>query len=361
MVALAEPKLISLTQSRFTSGLTNRQRFLNAARGVPVDHPPVWMMRQAGRVLPEYRALKERYSFLELVRTPDLATEVTLQPIRRFDFDAAILFSDILVVPEALGQKYWFREAGGVQMEFALRSRQEIEALRVEDLCHRLRYVQEALTLIRPELSSRTALIGFAGSPWTLANFMLEGGSAKDPWRALDLLRTCPEDFSFLMRKLTDAVIAFLQMQVRSGVDALQIFDSHGGLLPNDLFFAGSGLWMKRIIGSINPSIPIIVFSKGTRAWNALQRTGAEVIGIDHATTLTEARRHLPPSIALQGNLDPGLLVTGDPALLQQETTRLLAEMKDRSGYIFNLGHGVPPGAHLENISAVINTVRRFA
>ena len=360
MAALAEPKIYQ-SKPRTTAGLTNRQRFLNAARGTPVDHPPVWMMRQAGRVLPEYRALKERYSFLELVRTPELAMEVTLQPIRRFDFDAAILFSDILVVPEALGQNYWFRDTGGVQMEYALRSPEDIQKLQVEDLCDRLRYVSDALRLIRPQLASRTALIGFAGSPWTLANFMLEGGSCKHPTKALELLRTAPAHFELLMEKLTQAVTLFLHMQIHCGVDALQIFDSHGGLLPESDFFAASGRWIKRIVDSIKADVPAIVFSKGTRAWNDLRRTGAEVLGIDHGTTLTEARKHLPSSIALQGNLDPGLLVVGDPGLVRQETARLLAEMAGRNGYIFNLGHGVPPAAHLENISAVIDTIREVA
>ena len=339
---------------------TSRDLFLDACHCRPTDRPPIWMMRQAGRCLPEYRALKEKYSFLELVRTPELAAEVTLQPIRRFGFDAAILFSDILVVPEAMGQGYHFRDSGGIQMEFTLRDASDIARLTTDQIEEKLQYVTRALRLIKPALSGRAALLGFAGSPWTLANFMLEGGSTKHHTRALQLLVHDRPLFDQLMEKLTQAVRTFLQMQIAAGVDAIQLFDSHGGLLSSELFSAGSGEWLRRIISEIDDSIPVIVFSKGTRDWNTLLNLGADVIGIDHHFSLEEARKVIPESVALQGNLDPQYLVQFTAEEVAAKTQRLLETMRGRPGYIFNLGHGVPPGASLENISAVVQTVSNF-
>ena len=230
---------------------TSRRRFLDACRCRAVDRPPVWLMRQAGRALPEYRKLKEKHSFLELVQTPELAVEVTLQPIRRFGFDAAILFSDILVIPEAMGQPYRFRETGGVVMDFAVRTRADIERLSVEQVTERLGYMDQALRRLRQELGDQTALIGFTGSPWTLATFMMEGGSAEKYTRALDLFREEPKTFYALLEKLTAAITAYLRMQIAAGVDALQIFDSHGGLLAPADFQEASGRWMKEIISEL--------------------------------------------------------------------------------------------------------------
>jgi uroporphyrinogen decarboxylase len=339
---------------------TGRRRFLEAARCRATDRPPVWMMRQAGRCLPEYRALKEKYSFLELVRTPELAAEVTLQPVRRFGFDAAILFSDILVVPEAMGQGYHFRETGGVAMEFALRTAADVARLSTEAIEEKLHYVTEALRLIKPQLPIGIALLGFAGSPWTLANFMLDGGSSKNHVLALQLLREDPALFNTLLEKLTVAVTNFLRAQIAAGVDAIQLFDSHGGLLPGELFEAGSGEWMRRIIAAIGDSTPVIVFSKGARDWNTLLTLGANVIGIDPAFDLARARELFPPDMAIQGNLDPELLLHLTPGELAFKTAQLLQKMRGRPGYIFNLGHGVPPAAPLENIASVVRTVREF-
>jgi uroporphyrinogen decarboxylase len=341
--------------------LTNRQRFLNACMGRPVDHPPVWLMRQAGRVLPEYRALKEKFSFLDLVRTPELATEVTLQPIRRFDFDAAILFSDILVVPEALGQGYDFRDGGGVQMEFNLRRAEEIDRLATDAVPERLQYVAKALPLIKSALRSRTALLGFTGSPWTLANFMLEGGSAKRHTKGYQLFQADRRLFDLLCEKLTEAVTIFLQMQVEAGVDAIQIFDSHGGFAPPEHFDALSGRWIKRIIENLAGRVPVIVFSKGANSsWNSLIKTGANVLSVDWNVRLDELRRRLPAHVGLQGNLNPSLLINATPRETAVATRRLLTAMRGRNGYIFNLGHGVPPDARLDCIESLVATVRNF-
>jgi len=338
---------------------TNRQRFLDACRCQPLSHPPVWLMRQAGRALPEYRALKEKYSFLELVQTPELAAEVTLQPIRRFDFDAAILFSDILVVAEGLGQPYQFQERGGIQMEFLLQSAADIERLHVEAVTERLQYVAKALPIVKSSLAGRTALIGFAGSPWTLANFMVEGGGVREYTKAKRMFHAEPQLFSRLLEKLTQAVTAFLQLQIDAGVDAVQIFDSLGGVLSDGDFSAASAVWLKRIVGSLKGQAPVIVFAKGAHGnWKELADTGAAVLGVDWNVRLAEVGALLPASVGVQGNLDPFILTT-TPETVAAETSRLLRDMAGRPGHIFNLGHGVPPGAKLENIASLVETVRQ--
>ena len=340
--------------------LSNRQRFLHACAGKPVDRPPVWLMRQAGRCLPEYRQLKEKYSFVELVQSPELATIVTLQPVRRFDFDAAILFSDILVVPEAMGQGYHFREKGGVEMEYTLKSREDIERLQPDAVVERLQYVAEALPLIKSSLGTRTALLGFAGAPWTLANFMMEGGSAKEYSRARHFFYIEQELFELLSEKLTQAVISFLQLQIDSGVDAVQIFDSLAGALPGNAYERASGQWIRQIISALEGQVPVIVFAKGCHSnWGVLAQSGASVIGVDWTMRLPDVQGHLPPSVGIQGNLDPALLTT-TPEIVASETQRILEEMRGRDGYIFNLGHGVPPNAKLENIKALVQTVRNW-
>jgi uroporphyrinogen decarboxylase len=343
------------------AGLTFRERFLKACRCEKVDRPPVWLMRQAGRALPEYRKLKEKYTFLDLVQNPDLATEVTLQPIRRFGFDAAILFCDILVIPEAMGQPYRFRETGGIEMDFTIRTKADVDRLSVEQVLKRLCYVDKALRLIRKEIGSARALIGFSGSPWTLATFMMEGGSAEKYTRTLALFRENPKTFRALAKKLTEAITAYLKMQIAAGVDAVQIFDSHGGQLSRDEFQAASGCWIKEIISGLGGKVPVIVFSLGTHHnWNDLIATGADVLGIDWQFPLREAQKIVPSTVALQGNLPPALLVDSTPETVVKETKRVLVEMLGRPGHIFNLGHGLLPGAKLENIEALVNTVRNF-
>lgn len=338
--------------------LNSRHRFLRACNGERVDCPPVWMMRQAGRVLPEYRKLKERHSFLELVQTPELAAEVTLQPVRRFGFDAAIIFSDILVVPEAMGQAYHFRDTGGVQMEFAIRSENDIRNLRADQIVERLHYVAGAIRLVKRALNGGAALLGFAGAPWTLANFMLDGGSAREHTRALALFREQRSLFETLCEKISEAVVTFLCMQVGAGVDAIQIFDSLAGLIPPADYKAASGCWIREILSALADRVPVILFSRGVHDWSALTDTGARGISVDSSVRLGKLRRQLPPGIVIQGNLDPARLVHDTPGLIRLETLRLLAEMRGRPGYIFNLGHGVPPAARLENIQQVIDTIR---
>jgi uroporphyrinogen decarboxylase len=341
--------------------MTGRERFLRATRCEVVDYAPIWMMRQAGRALPEYRKLKENFTFLEMVRTPELAATVTLQPIKRFGFDAAIIFSDILVIPEAMGMGYRFRESGGVEMDFTIRSAAEIEKLSVEGVVERLQYMLRAIQITKEELNGDTALIGFAGSPWTLANFMLDGGSAKEHGGGLKLFREDRSAFEQLCGKLTVAVTELLRAQIRAGVDAIQIFDSLGGILPQEDFQAASGVWIQKIIAGLGGAVPTILFSKGTRDWLSIIKTGADVVGIDHGISLSEARRKLPPGIGIQGNLNPEALVVDSAEHIARRAARLVDEMRGRDGYIFNLGHGLLPSTRLENVQAIIDTVRGAA
>lgn len=347
-----------LDHSQVPNRMSGRQRFLAACAGRPVDHPPVWLMRQAGRVLPEYRALKEKFTFHELIRKPELATEVTLQPIRRFGFDAAILFSDILVVAEALGQSFQFADRSGVCMDYKLDTARDITKLDSRRTKEHLSYVSQVLSMVREELGDNTALLGFAGSPWTLANFMLEGGSSREYVKARALYYSDPGTFHHLFETLTDAVVAFLELQIDAGVDAVQIFDSLGGCLAADAFPEASARWMQEIISRLGNRVPVIVFSKGTHGnWEVLTGTGAQVIGVDWTVSLKEVRRFLSDHVALQGNLDPVVLTTTKEAT-HRETRRILEEIKGHPGHIFNLGHGVPPSARLENIETLLETVR---
>ena len=317
-------------------------------------------MRQAGRALPEYRALKEQYSFLQLVQTPELATEVTLQPIRRFGFDAAILFSDILVIPEALGQKYHFKDAGGIEMEFVLKSAADVEKLQVSAVREELDYVAKALPMIKKQLNGERALIGFAGSPWTLANFMVDGAGVKEYVKTKALMYSDPKLFERLMDKLTRAITDFLQLQIDAGADAVQIFDSLGGVLSDGNYDFASARWMRQIVESLRGQVPVIVFGKGVHGnWQELAKTKAQILGVDWNASLSEVRDRLPAKVGVQGNLDPFLLCT-TPEVVAKEARRILVSMRGRTGHIFNLGHGVPPGAKLECIEALISTVRSF-
>lgn len=356
------PRAPDTATARGTSpgALSNRQRFLAACACRPVDRPPVWLMRQAGRALPEYRKLKEKHSFLELVRTPELAAEVTLQPVRRFGFDAAILFSDILVVPEAMGQPYRFREAGGVQMDFVIRDAADIDRLEPEAVVERLQYTARALRLVKQELNGRAALLGFAGSPWTLANFMMEGGSARDYTKAKTLLLTEPKLFARLFEKVTRAVIHCLQMQIEAGADAVQLFGSLEGNLADNLIEPACLRAVTRIIAALRGKVPVIFFARGAHGrWDALAETGAQVLGVDWTVSLAAVARQVPARVAVQGNLDPCLLTTSGP-VVARETRRILEDLRGRPGHIFNLGHGVPPAAKLECMESLVQTVQDF-
>jgi uroporphyrinogen decarboxylase len=338
--------------------MTARERFLAACAGLSLERPPIWVMRQAGRYLPEYRALKAKSSFLEMVRTPALATEVTLQPLRRFALDAAILFSDILVIPEALGQPYAFRDSGGIAMGYRLDTRAQIDALApAHAVLEKLDYVAETLARLKTELAGNRALLGFGGSPWTLATYMVEGGSSDDFERIKTLFYTDRGTFNALMEKLTAAIIVYFQMQIRAGADAIQIFDSWGGLIAGADYEAASLKWIRQIIAALPPEFPVILYAKGTAAQLTDQAfSGARVLSVDWTCDLAIVRRTLPANVAVQGNLDPILLNT-TPEIVRREATRLLASMRGTAGHILNLGHGITPQAKIECMEALVETV----
>ena len=341
--------------------MTSRERFLAACACTPLDRPPLWIMRQAGRYLPEYRALKEKSSFLEMVRTPDLAAEVTLQPLRRFAFDAAILFSDILVIPEALGQGYRFREEGGIGMEYRLDTRAQIDALApAEAVLEKLAYVGAALEKLRAELAGQKALLGFGGSPWTLATYMVEGGSSDDFNRIKVLFYTDRPAFDALLEKLTAALVVYFKMQIRAGADAIQIFDSWGGIIAGADYEAASLQWIRRIIAALPQDFPVILYAKGTASHVTDQAfSGARVLSVDWTSDLSIVRRTLPANVAVQGNLDPVLLNT-TPDIVRREAGRLLESMRGSTGHIFNLGHGIMPSAKIECVQALVDTVTNW-
>jgi uroporphyrinogen decarboxylase len=338
--------------------MTSRDRFLAACACQPLDRPPLWVMRQAGRYLPEYRALKAKSSFLEMVRTPSLAMEVTLQPLRRFQLDAAILFSDILVIPEALGQGYHFRDVGGIGMEYRLETRAQVDALTpAEAVPERLSYVADTLQLLKAELDGSRALLGFGGSPWTLATYMVEGGSSDEFERIKLLFYTDRAMFDALLEKLTAALIAYFQMQIRAGADAIQIFDSWGGIIAGPDYEAASLRWIRQIVQALPSDFPIILYAKGTAPHLTDQAfTGVRVLSVDWTNDLAIVRRTLPANVAVQGNLDP-VLMTTTPEIVQRETSRLLESMRGTAGHIFNLGHGITPRATIECMQALVDTV----
>ena len=339
--------------------MTSRERFLAACACQPLERPPLWIMRQAGRYLPEYRALKAKSSFLEMVRTPSLATEVTLQPLRRFPgLDAAILFSDILVIPEALGQPYHFRDEGGIAMDFALDSRARIDALASASVIpERLAYVADALVLLKKELAGSRALLGFGGSPWTLATYMVEGGSSENFSRIKALFRSDRAAFDALLEKITAALVTYFQLQIRSGADAIQIFDSWGGIVAGADYEAASLRWIRAIVAALPPGFPIILYAKETAQHHLAQAaSGIRVLSVDHTTDLAALSRQLSPRCAVQGNLDPALMSMA-PDRVRHEASALLSSMRGRAGHIFNLGHGILPDARIDCVQALVETV----
>ena len=337
--------------------MTPRQRFLAAAHQQAVDRPPIWLMRQAGRYLPEYRELKTQYDFVTMVRTPELAAEVTLQPMRRFSLDAAIIFSDILVIPEALGQGYHFREQGGIEMNYLLDTRAKIESLDNTKITENLKYVADALTLSRNKLGEDTALLGFCGSPWTLACYMVEGGSAKDFIKIKQLAWDQPALFELLLQKLTDGIVEYLHMQIDAGADALQIFDSWGSICSATHYEAWSLRWIHHIIKELKERVPVILYAKGMgEKLPELLQTGAKIISLDWTINLRSIRKRIGHEAAVQGNLDP-VVLTMTPDITRREALRVLEEAGDQPGFIFNLGHGMIPSAKIECVEALMEVV----
>jgi len=340
--------------------MSRADRFLRACRGQPVDATPVWIMRQAGRYLPEYRAVREKVSFLELCKSPDLATEVTLQPVDILGVDAAILFSDILVVCEAMGLEL-ILEDRGPEFPRPLRSAAEVRALRVPDPEGELRYVMEAVRRIRRALDGRVPLIGFCGAPWTLAAYMIEGGGSKNFEKAKALLFGDEALAHELLGKLADALGLYLNAQVAAGAQAVQIFDSWAGALAPDDYARFGAPYLARVVASVRGKVPVIVFGVETgELLGQLAGTSADVVGVDWRVPLSEARRRAGPAPALQGNLDPAALLLPRPQL-EARVRRVMEEAaRAGGGHVFNLGHGILPPTPVENARALVEMVHGF-
>lgn len=342
-------------------------RFLRALLRQPVDVTPVWMMRQAGRYLPEYRATRAKAGdFMSLCQNPELACEVTLQPLDRYPLDAAILFSDILTIPDAMGLGLYFETGEGPRFKKSVSTVAEIDALPELNPVQDLAYVMDAVRLIRQELNGRVPLIGFSGSPWTLATYILEGGSSKDYRKTKTFMYNEPEAFTRLLNKLADAVAAYLNAQIEAGAQAVQIFDSWGGALSHSAYQIFSLAPMKRIISQLikereGRQIPIILFTKGGGQWlESMADAGADCLGLDWTTDIAEARRRVGDKVSLQGNMDPALLYA-KPERIRQEVAAILEGYGPGPGHVFNLGHGVTPEVDPANAGAFFEAVHELS
>lgn len=340
---------------------------LRALQRQPVERTPVWMMRQAGRYLPEYRATRESVNgFMGLCQNPDKACEVTLQPLRRYALDAAILFSDILTIPDAMGLGLYFSTGEGPKFERTVRSAAEIDALPMPDPHADLGYVMNAVSTIRRELDGKVPLIGFAGSPWTLATYMVEGGSSKTFGTIKSLLYTDPAALQRLLNKLADAVAAYLNAQIEAGAQALMIFDTWGGVLAHQAYLDFSLAAGQRILEQLKrqhdgQKVPVTWFTKNGAGWLEQQAdAGFDALGLDWTVNLDEARRRVGDRVALQGNLDPSVLL-GSPQMIRQQVQRVLSEFGSGNGHIFNLGHGITPEVSPENAGVMIDAVHEFS
>ena len=342
-------------------------RFLRALLRQPVDCTPVWMMRQAGRYLPEYRATRARAGdFLALCKNAELACEVTLQPLERYPLDAAILFSDILTVPDAMGLGLYFEEGEGPRFRKTVRTQADVDALPVPDADGDLGYVMNAVRTIRRELNGRVPLIGFSGSPWTLATYMVEGGSSKDFRHAKALAFDQPQVMHALLDKLAASVTAYLNGQIRAGAQAVQIFDTWGGSLSEAAYAEFSLAYMQKIVGGLireqgGRKVPVILFTKGGGLWlEAIAASGCDALGLDWTIDIGKARVRVGNKVALQGNMDPTMLYA-KPARIRDEVARILAAYGKGSGHVFNLGHGITPDVDPAHAGAFINAVHEFS
>ncbi|MGL4928114.1 MAG: uroporphyrinogen decarboxylase [Plesiomonas shigelloides] len=342
-------------------------RYLRALLREPVDMTPVWMMRQAGRYLPEYRATRaEAGDFMSLCKNPELACEVTLQPLRRFALDAAILFSDILTIPDAMGLGLYFETGEGPRFERPVRSLADVQKLGVPDPEQELGYVMDAVRTIRRELKGAVPLIGFSGSPWTLATYMVEGGSSKAFTRIKKMMYAEPQTLHLLLDKLADSVIVYLNAQIRAGAQSVMVFDTWGGALTGRDYREFSLHYMHKIVDGLlrehdGRRVPVTLFTKGGGQWlEAIADTGCDAVGLDWTTSLADARARIGSSVALQGNMDPSMLYA-PPARIEQEVASLLAEFGAGTGHVCNLGHGIHPDVDPAHAGVFVEAVHRLS
>ncbi|NGX17434.1 uroporphyrinogen decarboxylase [Wenzhouxiangella sp. XN24] len=338
-------------------------RFLRALSRQPVDRTPVWMMRQAGRYLPEYRATRAQAgSFVKLCKAPDLACEVTLQPLERYPLDAAILFSDILTVPDAMGLGLYFEGGEGPRFERTIQTAADVAALATPDMESELRYVMDAVRTIRRELDGRVPLIGFSGSPWTVATYMVEGGTSKNFSRIKGMLYDKPELLHSLLERVTRTTLDYLNAQVAAGAQAVMVFDTWGSILTPKTYHTFSLDYMQRIVDGVTREaegrkVPVVLFTKGGGPWlEAMADTGCDALGVDWTTDLAEARARVGDRVALQGNLDPAVLYAS-PEVIREEVRQVLESFGHGPGHVFNLGHGIHPEVKPEHAGAMIEAV----
>ena len=342
-------------------------RYLRALLREPVDMTPVWMMRQAGRYLPEYRATRaEAGDFMSLCKNPELACEVTLQPLRRFALDAAILFSDILTIPDAMGLGLYFETGEGPRFERAGRSLGDVQKRGVPDAERELGYVMDAVRTIRRELKGAVPLIGFSGSPWTRATYMVEGGSSKAFTRIKKMMYAEPQTLHLLLDKLADSVIVYLNAQIRAGAQSVMVFDTWGGALTGRDYREFSLHYMHKIVDGLlrehdGRRVPVTLFTKGGGQWlEAIADTGCDAVGLDWTTSLADARARIGSRVALQGNMDPSMLYA-PPARIEQEVASLLAEFGAGTGHVCNLGHGIHPDVDPAHAGVFVEAVHRLS
>ncbi|MFQ6372470.1 uroporphyrinogen decarboxylase [Shewanella sp. YIC-542] len=342
-------------------------RYLRALLRQPVDVTPVWMMRQAGRYLPEYRATRAQAGdFMSLCRNAELACEVTLQPLRRFDLDAAILFSDILTVPDAMGLGLYFEAGEGPRFERKADTMAAIQALPIPDPEVELGYVMKAVSTIRRELKGEVPLIGFSGSPWTLATYMVEGGSSKTFEQIKRMMYAEPAALHLLLDKLADAVTLYLNAQIANGAQAVMIFDSWGGALSHTAYREFSLRYMQKIIDGLTREaegrrVPVTLFTKGGGLWlEAMAESGCDALGLDWTIDIAEARRRVGDKVALQGNMDPSMLYA-PVARIEEEVSSILAGFGEGNGHVFNLGHGISQHADPEHAAAFVKAVHEMS
>lgn len=344
-------------------GELKNDRFLKALLRQPVDRTPVWMMRQAGRYLPEYRATRKRAGdFLSLCKNAELACEVTLQPLERYDLDAAILFSDILTIPDAMGLGLYFEPGEGPRFRKTVRTAADVQALPVTDAESDLGYVMEAVRTIRKALDGRVPLIGFSGSPWTLATYMVEGGSSKDFRTIKHLLYAQPEVLHGLLDKLARAVTDYLNAQIHAGAQVVQIFDTWGGALSGPAYQAFSLDYMTRIVRNLvreneGRQVPVILFTKNGGHWlESIADSGADCVGLDWTMDIGQARQRIGERVALQGNMDPGALY-GSAERIREEVADILRRYGRATGHVFNLGHGIGQDVNPDHPKVFVDAV----